>query len=145
MREKHGLCYSIYSFTAGFEDTGLFAVAAATNRDTEARALGLIMDELRRLLDGGVTEEELSRAREQVKATILMSLESTGSRMNRLGYGELFLGGALSPDELIERYDAVTGEEVLGLARRLLAPETMSFSAAGRVAPEEEYRRILGL
>lgn len=145
VREKYGLCYSVYSFTAGFEDTGLFAVAAATNRDTEARALGLIMDELRRLLDAGVSAEELSRAREQVKATILMSLESTGSHMNRLGYGELFLGGALSPDELIERYDSVTREDVLGLARRCLAPETMSFSAAGRVGAEEEYRKVLGL
>ncbi len=145
VREKYGLCYSVYSFTAGFEDTGLFAVAAATNRDTEARALGLIMDELHRLLDEGVSESELSRAREQVKATILMSLESTGSRMNRLGYGELFLGGALSPDELIERYDAVTRENVLSLARRCFAPETMSFSAAGRVNTAEEYRRLLGM
>ena len=145
LREKHGLCYSVYSFTAGFEDTGLFAVAAAPNRDTEARALGVIMDELRRLLDEGVTEDELSRAREQVKASILMSLESTGSRMNRLGYGELFLGGALSPDELIERYDAVTREDVLALARRCLVPETMSFSAAGRVSAAEDYRKLLGM
>lgn len=74
-----------------------------------------------------------------------MSLESTGSRMNRLGYGELFLGGALSPDELIERYDAVTREDVLSLARRCFAPETMSFSAAGRVNTAEEYRRLLGM
>ena len=138
LREKHGLCYSVYSFTAGFEDTGLFAVAAATNRDTEAAQLVHYDAE-------GVTEDELSRAREQVKASILMSLESTGSRMNRLGYGELFLGGALSPDELIERYDAVTREDVLALARRCLAPETMSFSAAGRVAREEKYSSILGL
>ena len=65
--------------------------------------------------------------------------------MNRLGFGELFLGGALAPDELIERYDAVTGEELLALARRLLAAETMSFSAAGRVAGEEKYSSILGL
>ena len=55
------------------------------------------------------------------------------------------MGGALAPDELIERYDAVTGEELLALARRLLAPETMSFSAAGRVAGEEKYSSILGL
>ena len=103
------------------------------------------MDELHRLLDEGVTEDELSRAREQVKASILMSLESTGSRMNRLGYGELFLGGALSPDELIERYDAVTREDVLALARRCLVPETMSFSAAGRVSAAEDYRKLLGM
>jgi hypothetical protein len=74
-----------------------------------------------------------------------MSLESTGSRMNRLGYGELFLGGALSPDELIERYDAVTREDVLALARRCLVPETMSFSAAGRVSAAEDYRKLLGM
>ncbi len=145
LREKYGLCYSVYSFTAGFEDTGLFAIAAATNRETEERALRVIMDELHRFLDGGASEDELSRAREQVKATILMGLESTSARMNRLGFGELFLGGALAPDELIERYDAVTGEELLALARRLLAAETMSFSAAGRVAGEEKYSSILGL
>lgn len=145
LREKHGLCYSVYSFTAGFEDTGLFAVAAATNRETEERALAVVMDELRRLLDEGVTEDELSRAREQVKATILMSLESTGSRMNRLGYGELFLGGCLSPDELIERYDTVDREGLLKLARRTLGPAAMSFSAVGRVAEEDKYRALLGM
>ena len=64
--------------------------------------------------------------------------------MNRLSFGELFLGGALALDELIERYDAVTGEDC-SLARRLLAPETMSFSAAGRVAGREKYSSILGL
>ncbi len=55
------------------------------------------------------------------------------------------LGGALSPDELIERYDAVTREDVLALARRCLAPETMSFSAAGRVSAAEDYRKLLGM
>lgn len=143
VREKYGLCYSVYSFTAGFEDTGLFAVSAATNRETEERALGVILDELRRLLDEGVTQEELDRAREQVKATILMSLESTGSRMNRLGYGELFLGGSLSPDELIERYDAVSREGLLELARRTLDSKRLSFSAVGRVAGEERYKKLL--
>lgn len=143
VREKYGLCYSVYSFTAGFEDTGLFAISAATNRETEERALGVILDELRRLLDEGVAQEELDRAREQVKATILMSLESTGSRMNRLGYGELFLGGSLSPDELIERYDAVNREGLLELARRTLDPGRLSFSAVGRVAGEDAYKKLL--
>lgn len=94
-------------------------------------------------LDDGVSETELSRAREQVKATILMSLESTGSRMNRLGYGELFLGGALGPDELIERYDAVTRDGLLSLARKILRPSEMSFSAVGRVDCEDKYREMI--
>ncbi len=145
VREKHGLCYSIYSFTAGFADTGLFAVAAATNRQTEERALRLTVDELRRIRDGGVTQAELDRAREQVGASILMSLESTSSRMNRLGYGELFLGGSLTPDELIARYDAVTREDIRSLAGRVIDFSRASLSAVGRVSEEDKYRELLRL
>ena len=144
VREKHGLCYSIYSFTAGYQDTGLFAVALAANRQSERRALGLTVDELRRIRDDGVTAAELERAREQVTASILMSLESSASRMNRLGYGELFLpGGALTPDELIERYEAVTLADVRSLAQRTLDFRRASLSAVGRVADGEEYRAAL--
>lgn len=144
VREKHGLCYSIYSFTAGYQDTGLFAVALAANRQSERRALGLTIDELRRIRDDGVTAAELERAREQVTASILMSLESSASRMNRLGYGELFLpGGALTPDELIERYEAVTLGDVRDIAGRTLDFRRASLSAVGRVADGEEYRAAL--
>ena len=144
VREKHGLCYSIYSFTAGYQDTGLFAVALAANRQSERRALGLTIDELRRIRDDGVTAAELERAREQVTASILMSLESSASRMNRLGYGELFLpGGALTPDELIERYEAVTLGDVRDIAGRTLDFHRASLSAVGRVADGEEYRAAL--
>ena len=144
VREKHGLCYSIYSFTAGYQDTGLFAVALAANRQSERRALGLTIDELRRIRDDGVTAAELGRAREQVTASILMSLESSASRMNRLGYGELFLPrGALTPDELIERYEAVTLADVRSLAQRTLDFRRASLSAVGRVADGEEYRAAL--
>ena len=144
VREKHGLCYSIYSFTAGYQDTGLFAVALAANRQSERRALGLTIDELRRIRDEGVTAAELGRAREQVTASILMSLESSASRMNRLGYGELFLPrGALTPDELIERYEAVTLADVRSLAQRTLDFHRASLSAVGRVADGEEYRAAL--
>ena len=144
VREKHGLCYSIYSFTAGYQDTGLFAVALAANRQSERRALGLTIDELRRIRDEGVTAAELGRAREQVTASILMSLESSASRMNRLGYGELFLPrGALTPDELIERYEAVTLADVRSLAQRTLDFRRASLSAVGRAADGEEYRAAL--
>ena len=144
VREKHGLCYSIYSFPAGYQDTGLFAVALAANRQSERRALGLTIDELRRIRDDGVTAAELGRAREQVTASILMSLESSASRMNRLGYGELFLPrGALTPDELIERYEAVTLADVRSLAQRTLDFRRASLSAVGRVADGEEYRAAL--
>lgn len=143
IREKHGLCYSVYAFTASFSDTGLFGVQAATGGETEERALRLIMDELRLIIDGGVTDDELHRAREQAKSNIVMTLESTSSRMNKLGSGELFLGGSLTADELIEKYDAVTREDILNVTRRLLRFDEMSFSAVGRVGSEDKYRELL--
>lgn len=143
VREKHGLCYAVYSFTAGFADCGLFGVSTAVGRDTEQRALTLIVQELRRFRDGGVTAEELDRAREQITASVLLAEESTASRMNKLGYSELFLGAPLTAQEVLDRYAAVTREEILSLARRMLDFGQASFSAVGRVRTAEEYLREL--
>lgn len=145
IREKHGLCYSIYSFSAAFCDNGIFGVSTALGGETELKALGLILEELERFRQDGITEAELNRAREQSKAGVLMALESTSSRMNRIGFGELMLGRCLSTDELIERYNAVTRESVLTLAQRILKPEELSFSAVGRLRKDEEYRAALAL
>lgn len=144
VRERHGLCYSIYSFTASFVDTGLFAIATAVGRDSEERALGLIADELRRMSSDGVTEAELSRTRSQIEASVLMSLESTGSRMNRLGGGELYMGKVLTPEELIARYNAVTREDILAIAQRTFSSAQMSISAVGRDARVERYQALTG-
>ena len=142
VREKNGLCYSIYSFSSSFSDTGLFGIATALDRENDRRALELIRGELERMRNEGVTAEELDRAREQAKSNIVIGLESTSARMNRLGYGELMHGRSTDADELIRRYDSVTREDVLRAAQRLLDPEGMSFSAVGRLAPTEEYLRV---
>ncbi|MCL2343035.1 MAG: insulinase family protein [Firmicutes bacterium] len=144
VREKYGLCYAISDFLVNFNEVGVYGVSAALGRETELKALRLILDELRRLAEDGVTPEELSRAREQVKSSLALSMESTSAVMNKLGAGELVLGRSLSLDELLERYDAVTAEEVLDLARRVLDFDSMTFSAVGRVKAEEEYRQAIG-
>ena len=84
VREKAGLCYSVYTFGAGHEDTGIFGVYAALGKETEKQALELICREVRRFVDEGASEGELSRAREQIKANVLMGMESTAARMNNL-------------------------------------------------------------
>ena len=140
VREKRGLCYSIYSYGTSYMDSGIFSVYTALGKDTETVALELIKDEIRLLLDGGVTEAELLRAREQVKSNILLGLESTSARMNRLGRNELYLGRVPSPEETIASYDAVTAEDILSLARRMLNYETLSLSAVGRVEPPDAYK-----
>ena len=107
------------------------------------RALSLIGQEIGKICQDGVTEQELSRARELIKANMVMGLESTVTRMNRIGSGVLQLGRCLSVEEVIERYDAVTREDVLRLAREIMTPEKLSFSAVGKLAGAEEYLSLL--
>lgn len=145
VREKNGLCYSVYSFSASHADTGLFGITTALSRDSELKAIALILEELHRICDSGITESELSRAVEQAKSSMILALESTSARMNRLGSSFTALGRCLTPDEVIERYDAVTTEDVLTLAREIFDEKNMSFSAVGRVADEAVYRAALGL
>ena len=143
VREKYGLCYSIYTFHAAFQDTGFFGIETALGAETEDRALRIIFDEVRRMRDEGVTQEELDRAREQAKSNLVMTMESTSSRMNKLGNGELFLGRSMDLEELIERYNAVTREDALQTARRVLDLSQLSFSAVGRVGTSAEYQERL--
>ncbi len=143
VREKRGLCYSVYSYGAGHADTGLFGIYTALGRETESQALNAIKTVVSELVQDGVTEEELSRAREQSKASVLMGLESTQSHMSHMGRSALLTGTILTPDEIIASYDAVTQEDVLTLARTIFNPQNMALSAVGRVGTEDYYRSLL--
>ena len=143
VREKRGLCYSIYSYGAGHADTGLYAVYTALGRETEAEAIRTIVDTVKAFRDGGVTREELDRAREQSKANVLMGLESTQARMAHLGRSELTMGEVLTPDQIIAAYDAVTADDVRALAEEMFDFSRASLSAVGRVRTADEYRELL--
>lgn len=142
VRENRGLCYSIYSYGSSYIDTGLFYIYTALGRETEREALGVIVEEIKRLKESGVTEEELYRAREQVKANVLMGLEFTSTRMNRLGRNELYFGHVPEPDEVIARYDAVTADDIQKMSEDCLDFSRMSFSAVGKVDSAEAYREL---
>lgn len=143
VREKRGLCYTIYTYGSSYIDTGLFSIYTALSRETEREAIAMIVGEIRKLKTDGVTQEELIRAREQVKANVLMGLESTSTRMNRLGRNELYFGTVPEPDEIIARYDAVTAEDIQKLAEYCLDFGQLSFSAVGKVAAADAYRELL--
>ena len=143
VREDNGLCYSIFSFGSTYEDTGLFGIYTALSRETERPALKLIADEIKKLKNYGVTQEELERARDQVKANVLMSLESTNARMNRLGQNELYFNRYRSVDEIIESYDRVRLEDISNMAETVFDFDQVSFSAVGRVDTAEDYRELL--
>ncbi|MBM6926805.1 M16 family metallopeptidase [Pseudoflavonifractor phocaeensis] len=143
VRERRGLCYSIYSYGTCHDDTGYFGVYTALGKETEGQALDTILAVIREVTDHGVTQEELDRAREQSKANVLMGLESTQAHMSSLGRGELMVGRVLDEEEIIAAYDAVTREDVRVLAGELLDLSHASLSAVGRVGKAEDYQRLL--
>lgn len=143
IREERGLCYSIYTFAAPHSDTGTLGIYAATSHEAERHALTAIADELKRFLDDGVGSDELERARLQVKANVVMSEESIGSTMHRLGRGELIMGNVSDTDAIVAAYDAVTADDILSLARSTFTAEGLSFSAVGHVESSASYRNFL--
>ena len=143
VREKRGLCYSIYTYGAGHAETGVFAIYTALSRDTETQALETIRRVVADFADHGPAPEELERARELSKANVLMGLESTQSRMSALGRGLLLQDRVLTTQEVIDAYDAVTAGDVRALAQRLFQGGQASLSVVGRIAPEEHYRKLL--
>ncbi len=138
VREERGLAYSVYSFAGQYADTGQIGLYVGTRPDKVGEAMGVVADELGALRERGVTAEELDRARENVKARVVLALESTGSRMNRLGASLLFGLPLLETDEVMARFDAVTLDELRELTDELWAPERLS--AAG-IGPDEQAFR----
>ncbi len=138
VRELRGLAYNVYSFQALFAGAGEIGVYLGTRPDNVAPALKVVADELARLREDGITAAELDRSKENVKGRIVLSLESTAARMNRLGQAVLSGLPLLSIDDVVGRIEAVTLDEVDGLVRELLAPDKLSVAAIG---PDEDVLR----
>ena len=142
VRERRGLAYAVYSFTAPTRTPARSGSTSAPARTTSPRASRSSRSELARMREEPATAEELERAKENLKGRVVLALESTGARMNRLG-SELLAGmPLLSLDEIVERIDAVSLEDLAGLVDELWAPDRLS--AAG-IGPEEaRFEEALG-
>jgi predicted Zn-dependent peptidase len=131
VREKRGLAYSVYSYTSQFVDSGQIGVYVGTRPDNVREAMEVIGTELRRVVEEPVSDEELERAKENVKGRLVLSLESTLTRMNRLGSSVLMDVPLLSLDEMVAAIDAVTVDDIVTLAGELFAPERLSAGGVG--------------
>jgi predicted Zn-dependent peptidase len=141
VRERRGLAYSVYSFSALHAGTGQVGLYLGTRPDNVGEALRVVGAELARFVADPASTDELARSKENVKGRTVLSLESTSARMNRLGSSVLAGMPVLSVDDIIERVDAVTMEDVRALAAELFAPERLS--AAGVGAEEDRFRSAL--
>ena len=140
VRERRGLAYSVFSFNSLFERTGEVGLYLGTRPDKLGDAIAVVESELERFLDEPATAAELDRSRENVKGRMVLSLESTAARMNRLGSSILSEMPVLSVDEVIERVDAVGIDDLRDLAS-LFAPNALS--AAGIGPDEDAFRAAL--
>jgi predicted Zn-dependent peptidase len=141
IREKRGLAYSVYSYSSQYLDSGQVGVYVGTRPDNVREAMGLIATELRRIVEEPVAADELERAKENVKGRLVLSLESTLTRMNRLGSSLLTGVPLLSVDEMIAAIDAVDADDVALLAAELFEPAGLSAAAVG--ADEDAFRAAL--
>jgi predicted Zn-dependent peptidase len=136
VREERGLAYATFSYAARFAGTGLFGVYVGCAPGKVEEVLDLVRAELGRAARHGITEPELARGKGMLAGSVVLGLEDTGSRMGRLGKGELLYQRPLSDDELLERIDRVGLAEVNDLAAELLA-SPMSVAAVGPLHPGE--------
>ncbi len=132
IREKRGLSYSVYSFTASYFDTGLWGVYAGVSRKKVREVAGLIITEMMKLRDT-LNEAELDRAKKQLKGNLILGLESTGNRMNNIARQEIYFGRYISPKEIMKSIDMVNLKQMKDLAEELIIKESFSITAYGDV------------
>jgi len=131
IREERSLAYSIFSYHSMYVETGLVAVYAGTSPENVPAVLDLIKEELELLIEKGIMPQELERAKGHIKGSLVLNLEDSGSRMTRLGKAEVCGGEILSLDELLQRVDAVTLEDVHRLARKVFGPRELVVTMIG--------------
>jgi predicted Zn-dependent peptidase len=131
VREKRGLAYSIYSFLSGYSDVGTVTVYAATRPKEVERVVDLICREIKRISRQGVDRKELDRAKNQMKGNLMLSLESSHSRMSKLAKDELVYGTRTSLEEMVAHIDHVTLEQVNTVGRQLFGLNHLAITGLG--------------
>jgi predicted Zn-dependent peptidase len=130
IREKRGLAYSVYSYHSSHIDSGMFTIYTGTAPKQTEEVMKVTLDLLHQISTKGMTDSELMKGKEQLKGSLILSLESTSSRMNRLGKNELMTGNHYSLDEMIERIESVQMEHIRELTKNLFS-EPFALSMVG--------------
>ena len=131
IRERQGLVYSIHTGAQAYADTGVLYVQAATDAQNFSKVLKSVLKELRDLKKDGITADELKRAKDHLKGSLMLSLESTSSRMNRLAKHEMHLGSFLTMDAMLASIDGVKHEEVQALVTQVLDEDQLALTTLG--------------
>jgi predicted Zn-dependent peptidase len=134
IRERQGLAYAIYSDLNPYRDTGCLSVYAGTSRESAEKVVRSIVSEFRKLKAEPVSEEELRRSKDQLKGSLMLSLESSTARMSNLARQEMYFDRFFSLDELIEKIESVKAEELMELADQFFRADSIAVTALGNLA-----------
>jgi predicted Zn-dependent peptidase len=133
IREKRGLAYAVFSELTPYSDAGMLTVYAGSAKETVGQVLDLIVKEFGAMKGSPVTEEELTRSKNHLKGSLMLSLESTSARMSNLARQELYFGRFFSLDEILASIEAVTREQVQSLAQKHFRPEDTAVTVLGNL------------
>lgn len=145
VRERRGLAYSIYSYASPFRDFGIWNVCLGTSMENYKLSVDLILAEMTRMKKDGVTAEELRRAKDYVKGTLVLGLESTSSRMSWSSRSEFYYGKAVSVDEVFSRVDRIRRDDIIEVANEHLRDEFLSLAMIGNFKEDEKPLKGLKL
>ena len=133
IREEHGLAYAVYSGVNAYTDAGYLSVYAATSPDQVTDVIRLSIEEFKRFKSEPVTDAELQRAKDQLKVSIMLSLESTSARMSNLARQEIFFGRQFTLDEILDRINQVTTSDVQRVASDIFSSHDLAITAVGQL------------
>lgn len=133
IREQHGLAYAVFSELSPYSDTGMLSIYAGTAKETAARVVDMVAAEFRSLKESLVSEEELRRAKDHLKGSLMLSLESTSSRMSNLARQEMYFNHFYTLDELLVSIEKVTREELLSIAREFFRTDLIAVTVLGNL------------
>ena len=137
IREERGLAYSVYSYHSAYQDTGLLTVYCGTSPEGFPTALELVQEEIDQLVQDPVHDKDLTTAKRQLKGNLLLSLESTGNRMNQLARNEIYFERQIPPDEIEEGIESVTIEQIQDLAGDLFGSDEKAMTVIGPVKEDD--------
>jgi len=140
VREKRGLVYSIYSFVSAYDDTGVFGIYAGTDDKDVKELIPLVCDEVGKITHS-IEDQELLRAKAQMKASVLMSLESTSSRAEQMARQLMVFGRPIPTEESVARIEAIDSKAIYRVAKRIFS-STPSLAALGPIGNVEDYDRV---
>lgn len=143
IRENRGLAYSIYSYLSLYHDTGQFNIYAATGVSSANEVIRLIIKELNSIREEGIAADEIRKTKNQLKGNLMLSMESTGTRMNKLAKDEIYFGRFFSLEDVISEIERVSKDQIRILAEEIFDPKSFIVTILGPLSKKEISRSLL--